>query len=73
MYIKYKDYIGKLVYYELSNENNVNIIIETLEIKPKKINFVCKESEITIPNILGNSHILYELQKEQDNQKAEGE
>ena len=73
MFIKYKDYIGRLEYYELLTDGtgNVKIIIQLED--GSEIAGTCKESNITIPLILGNSQILYEIQKEQDNQKAEGE
>lgn len=73
MFVRYKDYIGKLEYYELLTDGtgNVKIIIQLED--GSEIAGTCKESNITIPFILGNSHILYEIQKEQDKQKAEGE
>lgn len=75
MFVRYKDYIGRLEYYELLTDGtgNVKIIIQLED--GSEIAGTCKESNITIPLILGNSHILYEFQKEkeQDKQKAEGE
>ena len=65
MYIKYKDNIGKLIYYSLSNEGKVQVIMDIPE-EPniKRINFTCQELDITIPNVMGNARILYELNKE---------
>lgn len=72
MYIKYKDNIGKLIYYAVSNEGIVQVIIEVSEAPNKnRIAFTCKESDIIIPNIMGNSRILYDIDKQRE--ELEGE
>lgn len=71
MYLKYKDYICELVKYKKLEDDNIIMDLKLADNIIIKI--YCRDWQITIPNIMGNSHVLYELQIEQEKQKAEGE
>ena len=60
MYIRNKNVAGRLLYYKILDDNKtVEITIETTE--GKKVDFTCRESQISIPCVLGNSKILYDI------------
>ena len=61
MYLKYKNYQGRLLHYEVIDCDKVSIILEGSD--GVQISFNCLESELSIPNVMGNSKILYELEK----------
>ena len=71
MYLKYKDFIGELVYYEKLTDGSNRISITLEQSDGKALSGFCKESDITIPNVMGNSRILFELNKQQQKQKGE--
>ena len=61
MYIKYKDFVGRLLYYEVLTDgsNNVKILIENKD--GEELEFTCSEKQISIPCVIGNSNILYQI------------
>jgi hypothetical protein len=62
MYLKYKGFTGKLLHYEMLNDENVEIIL--LNKDNIQLKFICKEYQISIPNVMGNSRILYDIEKQ---------
>lgn len=64
MYLKYKGFTGKLLHYEMLNDENVEIIL--LNKDNIQLKFVCKEYQITIPNVMGNSRILYDIERQKE-------
>ena len=64
MYLKYKDFIGKLVYYKELTDGSDMISITLEQPDGNVLSGRVKKSDITIPNIMGNARILYELNKE---------
>ena len=71
MYIKLKDFIGKLEYYEIKEDNPDMVKIRIKADDGDTIAGICKESDITIPNIMANSRILYDIDKQRE--ELEGE
>ena len=67
MIIKYKNYIGELIHYEKLDNEKIGVILLDIDGRVE-LRFTCLESEITIPNVMGNSRILYDIEK----QKEEG-
>lgn len=71
MYIKLKDFIGKLEYCELLEDKSDMVKIRIRADDGDTIAGICRESDITIPNIMGNSRILYDIDKQRE--ELEGE
>lgn len=71
MYIKLKDFIGKLEYYEIKKDNPDMVKIRIRAEDGDTIIGMCRESDITIPNIMGNSRILYDIDRQRE--ELEGE
>ena len=67
MYIKYKDYIGELIHYEKIEDEY--IIMDLRLADNIIIKITCRDWQITIPNVMGNSRILYELDKAKEGGK----
>ena len=66
MFIKYKNYIGRLKNYELKDKENIFVI---LDVQGIEMRFTCSEYDISIPNIMGNSKFMYEISKELESEK----
>ena len=69
MYIRYDKKIGRLKHYELIGERTVEMTIITND--NEEIEIKCKESQISIPCIAGNSKLLFEIFKENEENEQE--
>ena len=65
MYLKYNDYIGQLIHYEKLDSERIRLVLLTTD--NIELRFTCKDSDITIPNVMGNAKILYEIDKQRTN------
>lgn len=57
MYVKYKEYKGKLLNYEYVEETDI-VIVEIKIEENARMKIVCKSGELKVPNIMGNYEIL---------------
>jgi len=64
MYVKYKGIIGELHHYQLLDNENVSVAL--LLDDGAEVRAVCKESEISIPNIKENGRILDDILEQID-------
>ena len=62
MYIRYNDKVGRLLFYKVVDNGKVEITIELTD--GTNFEFTCKEKQVSIPCVMGNSKILYEILKD---------
>ena len=69
MYIRYREHVGNLKHYDLLDDGTVNMTIVTKD--NEEIEIKCRESQISIPCIAGNSRLLFQILKENEENEEE--